>query len=167
MWLYKPEIASHPEATSTSPFSLVSSSLIFAIVHKMKGVSGLRSLSLALIVAILVWSSSIDICNARKGRHWRQRTASTAASLSKKKGKSGHHHGGGSSGHGKPSPPPALSPVPAPEPAPAPPGSGPGDGYSNMFDVLNFGAKGDGTTDDTKVIIRSLFTMIINHTIIQ
>ncbi|KAJ9554424.1 LOW QUALITY PROTEIN: hypothetical protein OSB04_018469 [Centaurea solstitialis] len=45
-----------------------------------------RQLIFALIVAILVWSSSIETCNARRGKHWRH-SRGTFSSLYKKKGK--------------------------------------------------------------------------------
>ncbi|XP_077244148.1 polygalacturonase At1g48100-like [Tasmannia lanceolata] len=101
---------------------------------------GLKSLSLILLILLVVMFSTFDSCNARRGKHWRQKRASSD-SLSKKKGKNSgnsHHHAGGSS-HSPP-----TSPTPPPS---APPPKG--DGYST-FDVLNFGAKGDGRTDDTK-----------------
>ncbi|CAA0833709.1 Pectin lyase-like superfamily protein [Striga hermonthica] len=96
-----------------------------------------------------MWSSSMETCNARRvGRHWRQ-------SLYKKKGKS---HG--SSQHkykhktrpplppagSVKSPPPAVPPPPLPPPAVGPIQ----EDEPNVFHVLDFGAKGDGSTDDTK-----------------
>lgn len=120
-----------------------------------------------LVLAFLVWSSNFDACMGRRGRHWRQNRASSA-SLSKKKGKSGHGGGGGShhhSGSGSkpkraPSPPQHKAPLPPQVPKPiddAPPSS-PQKG-SSTFNVLDFGAKGDGGTDDTKV--RSSFKLIM------
>ncbi|KAK6117929.1 hypothetical protein DH2020_048334 [Rehmannia glutinosa] len=109
----------------------------------------------------------MEICNARRvGRQWRN-------SLSKKKGKyhGSNHHGSYKSKHKAPStkappppplpsptppplppPPPAAGPVEIPPPTTPPPDKGEEDNApdSTVFDVLDFGAKGDGTTDDTK-----------------
>ncbi|PHU02830.1 hypothetical protein BC332_28081 [Capsicum chinense] len=107
-----------------------------------------RSFTFMFIVAFLVWSSlNVEICNARRGKHWRQQTRSSSASLYKKKGKShgsNNHHKSGS----KPKPK-YLSPPPSK------PNNPPSKGYdnvpsTNIFDVRNFGAVGDGKTDDTK-----------------
>ncbi|KAK4764405.1 hypothetical protein SAY87_013843 [Trapa incisa] len=101
---------------------------------------------------------------ARRGtKHWRhgtRRTPVSAASSMKKKpkghGSSSHHHGGGSgssSKHKKPAPvaPPSPSPVDQPPPPKSPGTAPPEKGYSGRtFNVMDFGAKGDGTTDDTK-----------------
>lgn len=82
--------------------------------------------------------------------------------VSSKKGKA-HGHGGSHKGnhHGsasktkplpsrntpQPLPPPVTKPKPD-VPRSPPPQKG---GHSSMFNVLDFGAKGDGETDDTKV----------------
>ena len=143
------------------------------VLNMMRGLS-LRSLTFMLFIAFLLWSSNFETCNARRGKHWRH-SSGTSASLYKKKGKSrgssNNHHSGGS----KPkSPPHKASPLPTPKPkAPplptpkrkAPPlpspkpkeefPSNPPAGHSTTFNVLDFGAKGDGRTDDTKVIPNS------------
>lgn len=133
-----------------------------------------RSLTFMLLIALLVWSSNFEACMARRGRHWRQSRAASASSVSKKKGKgshgggSSHHNSGGISGskpkspsHNKaPSPSHNKAPSPSHNKAPSPPQlpkprddtppSTPHKG-SSSFNVLDFGAKGDGSTDDTKV----------------
>lgn len=111
-----------------------------------------RRLSFVLMIAILVWASSTGTCHARRGKHWKQNRAASA-SLSKKKGKShgsgSHHHGGSKS---KPKPPSS------PKQSPPPPLENKG---SDTFNVLDFGAKGDGDTDDTKVISQLVFIHIL------
>ncbi|KAI4368455.1 hypothetical protein MLD38_017011 [Melastoma candidum] len=125
---------------------------------------------LLLLAAVLFLLSSFEVCDARRGRHWRQqhngrgRVPSSATSRRKSKGH-GDHHGGGSKSpkHKLPPPPPtpAPAPLPSPPPAPAPvegtphppslPPSPPSKkGYPGTFNVLEFGAVGDGSTDDTK-----------------
>ncbi|XP_028754393.1 polygalacturonase At1g48100 [Neltuma alba] len=130
-----------------------------------------RGLTLMVLIASLVWSSNFEACIARRGKHWRQ-NRDVSASLYKKKGKShgnkqNNHHGGGSS-HSKPKPPsspphykitpspsssPPSPPFPKPKKGSPPSGSPPksyNGGHSTTFNVLDFGAKGDGKTDDTK-----------------
>ncbi|WCJ38464.1 Pectin lyase-like superfamily protein [Euphorbia peplus] len=100
-----------------------------------------RSFTFMFLIAVIVWCSSMDTCIARRDRHWRQ----NRASLYKKKGKNhGHHHNGGS----KTKPPSQKVPAKPPK-KDAPPSSSPA-GSSAIFNVLNFGAKGDGKSDDTK-----------------
>lgn len=109
----------------------------------MSGFSS-RRLTFTLLVAIIVWSSSIETCNARRSdNHWRQKS-SFSTSLTKKKDK----------GHGsKPKPSQKTLPPPPPQPK---------ENITDTFDVLDFGAKGDGTTDDTKVYkFLFMFTKLI------
>ncbi|OVA16982.1 Glycoside hydrolase [Macleaya cordata] len=119
----------------------------------------LKLLTFSLLLAFFVWSSStFEPCNARRsGKHWRQRSRAVAtsssfdASLYKNKkvkssshGSSKNHHSGGTGGGGGSAtskPPSPISPVPD---------QGLNDSNSTTFDVLDFGAKGDGNTDDTK-----------------
>lgn len=93
-----------------------------------------------------MWCSVMEMSNARRvGRHSRH-SRSISSSLLKKKGKnhgSNHHNSNGSKSKQKAQPP-------LPPPAAAPPVHAiPPE--STVFDVLDFGAKGDGSTDDTKV----------------
>ncbi|XP_038714484.1 polygalacturonase At1g48100-like [Tripterygium wilfordii] len=114
-----------------------------------------RNLIFNLFIAFLVWSSSFENCIARRGKHWRQSRA-TSASLAKKKGESynsgHHHHNGGSKPKAPPSHKAPVSPPskPGEDIPPSPPQKGYNGGHSTIFNVLDFGAKGDGSTDDTK-----------------
>ncbi|KAG6573735.1 Polygalacturonase, partial [Cucurbita argyrosperma subsp. sororia] len=107
------------------------------------------------VVAFLVWSSSLGGCHGRAtGKHWsKNRVAS--ATHSSKKGKA-HSHGGGHNGNRRggasKTKPPSTKPKQDVPPS-LPPQKGGGGfkgGHSSMFNVLNFGARGDGVTDDTK-----------------
>ncbi|KZV42550.1 Pectin lyase-like superfamily protein [Dorcoceras hygrometricum] len=118
-------------------------------------------------------------CNGRSvGGQWRQNPMTRSAYLSKKKdrkhGSNYLHHGhAGKSprkAHSPKAPPPPLppamapplvpphtrSPPPPPVPtvghkgSPPPPNKGEKPSGSAVYNVLEFGAKGDGTTDDTK-----------------
>ncbi|KAK8529437.1 hypothetical protein V6N12_060219 [Hibiscus sabdariffa] len=123
----------------------------------MDGIS-LKSITLMVLIALVVWCSSIETCIARRGKHWRQSRYAAAASLSKKQGAShGHGHRSYRNGGSKPKPPPqSHKATPSPLPSPKPKEEViPHKGYSygpqsSVFNVLDFGAKGDGETDDTK-----------------
>ncbi|KAK9117175.1 hypothetical protein Sjap_016122 [Stephania japonica] len=98
------------------------------------------------ITGIITQKTAKKACNARRGRHWR-RSRGESVSLFKK-GKN-HHQSNGNS----PSPAQGKGQFSTgPKQAPSPPGEGDvnGGGNSNVFNVLSFGAKGDGNTDDTK-----------------
>ncbi|XP_065873748.1 polygalacturonase At1g48100-like [Euphorbia lathyris] len=99
-----------------------------------------RSFTFMLFIAILVWCSAMDTCIARRGRHWRQNRAALYKKKAKNHGGSHSHHKGGS----KTKPP--LPPATKPPKKDAPPSSS----QTGTFNVLNFGAKGDGKSDDTK-----------------
>ncbi|XP_058088663.1 polygalacturonase At1g48100 [Magnolia sinica] len=115
---------------------------------KMRKNFSVKSFSLILLIAFLVWFSALDSCNARRGKHWRQKRAASD-SLSKKKGKNGggNNHSGSKGGGSKSTHP--MAPPPS-KMAPPPPKKEYEDGNPSNFDVLDFGAKGNGKTDDTK-----------------
>ncbi|KAH6801940.1 Pectin lyase-like superfamily protein [Perilla frutescens var. frutescens] len=115
----------------------------------------LKNITFTIVIVLLVWCSDVEICNARRvGKHWKQ-SRNSAASLSKKKGKShgsSHHSGKANKPKQKtPSPKaPPAPPLPPPEGPPPPKKGGGNAAGSAVFDVLDFGAKGDGCADDTK-----------------
>ncbi|CAL9121246.1 Glycosyl hydrolases family 28 [Musa troglodytarum] len=98
-----------------------------------------------LLLVLLLVCSNFDGSEGRKGKHWRQKKPSYS-SLARKKGRGknggGHSHGGGGGGGHQ-------SPAPSPKPSP-PPKTGYTTKAAATFDVVDFGAKGDGVTDDTK-----------------
>ncbi|XP_039116141.1 polygalacturonase At1g48100-like [Dioscorea cayenensis subsp. rotundata] len=103
-----------------------------------------KAIVLLLIFVFLMLCSNFNTCNARRGKHWRTKkssSSSSSSSFAQKKGKSkakgGSHHHDGNSSKQKPKPDVEY---------PSPPASL----SSSVFNVLDFGAKGDGLTDDTK-----------------
>lgn len=118
--------------------------------------SNFRSLTIILLILVLGWSSTFETCDARRGKHWRH-NRNFPTSLSKKKGKnhvSSHHHSNGNKP--KPKTPSPVAPAPpATKPkddnTPAPPTKDHNYIAASTYHVLDFGAKGDGKTDDTKV----------------
>ncbi|CAL9175850.1 polygalacturonase At1g48100-like [Musa acuminata AAA Group] len=105
----------------------------------------LKCFALLLLLVLLV-CSSLDGCEGRKGKHWRRKSPSSSLARKKTRGKSGggHNHGGGGGSGGHTSPPPSSNQSPCPVTG------SPNASKPAMFDVLDFGAKGDGVTDDTK-----------------
>ncbi|KAK4763014.1 hypothetical protein SAY86_008782 [Trapa natans] len=127
----------------------------------------LGPLAFTILFSFLVWSSSFETCIAAgRGRHWRQ----VSASLTKKKTKSSHGSGSSKKHKAQLAPPspapvestpkyslPAAPPSPAPvestpkySPPAAPPEDTGGKSSAQTFNVMDFGAQGDGSSDDTK-----------------
>ena len=130
------------------------------------------SITIIMLMAVLVWSITLETCIARRGRHWRQNHRSSSdlsdSLLSKKPKSHSYHHSSHNNNHNhhhksKPKPKPKLktppksdhnkSPVVSPPPKVQPPSLPPPKG-SKVFNVMDFGAKGDGKCDDTKVNIK-------------
>ncbi|PKA66577.1 Polygalacturonase [Apostasia shenzhenica] len=102
----------------------------------------IKGLVLLLLVVLMLVCSGIDFCEGRRGRHWRQRRLPTSSALAKRKGKgksTGGGHGGRKGGGS------SKGSIPSPNPS-----SSPSSNHSSAYNVLDFGAKGDGVTDDTK-----------------
>ncbi|XP_078148739.1 polygalacturonase At1g48100-like [Carex rostrata] len=106
------------------------------------------------ILFITLTSTYVERCHARKNTHWRTKDEiESSFSKMKQKGKANGttHHNHSSKHHPSPklNPPPPPSPPSGPSPyAPVPPA--PPVLLSTTFNVLDYGAKGDGATDDTK-----------------
>ncbi|KAL3631004.1 hypothetical protein CASFOL_023988 [Castilleja foliolosa] len=131
-----------------------------------------KNITFTICIVLLMWFSNMETCKARHvGKHRRHIRDEAANSLSKRKNKSHHHSTKNKQKAPKASPPlpppppsgPIFTPPPAvtPPPPSPPPAVGPiqipppKKGNANapncsVFDVLDFGAKGDGNTDDTK-----------------
>ncbi|KAL1209097.1 Polygalacturonase [Cardamine amara subsp. amara] len=128
----------------------------------------LRSITIMILMAILVWSATLETCIARRGRHWRHHHTSSSSlsdSLSSKKPKTHENNHNNHSHKSKPKPKPKLkspppksddgSPIvshPPPQVQPPPPSLLPLQPLegSQEFNVLDFGATGDGMSDDTE-----------------
>ncbi|KAF9604729.1 hypothetical protein IFM89_009525 [Coptis chinensis] len=109
----------------------------------------LKSFAFILLIAFLVWSSTFELCIARRGKHWRK-SKTVSDSLSKKKVKShGSNHHQNNRGNSNPKSPPPSYTGPKKK-NPTPPAKGDNGRNSAIFNVLKFGAKGDGNVDDTK-----------------
>ena len=121
----------------------------------------LRSLTVMLLVAFLVWSCQTHTCNARMSKH-RKQSKGALESLYKREG---NNHG---SSHQQTNAGKSKNKVESPK-APVPPETKPKkdgvtttpkkdySGLSTVFNVIDFGATGDGTRDDTKVPPNSSF----------
>ncbi|KAJ9152868.1 hypothetical protein P3X46_026379 [Hevea brasiliensis] len=104
---------------------------------KMGGFN-LENLSLItiLIIILFAWSARIEPCHARQGKYWRQSKTAPAASVSMQS----HHHGRSLSKF-------TDSYYILPDKTMA---TQKGQSSASTFNVLDYGAKGDGHTDDTK-----------------
>ncbi|XP_064949761.1 polygalacturonase At1g48100-like isoform X1 [Musa acuminata AAA Group] len=91
-----------------------------------------------ILLVILVMCSNFDACEGRKGRRWRKQNP-PSSSLARKKIKNGGGDNHGSGGRGD-----YLSATLSPNPITEYPMK------TAMFNVLDFGAKGDGIADDTE-----------------
>jgi hypothetical protein len=147
-----------------------------------------KGLGLLLLLVLLAICSTIEVSEARRGKHWRS-SRSSPGSSQLKKGKGKKSSSRRQHGSNRPSPKPPVSstpssgagkgnqnpyqPSPNAPPSPAngsrhstpklPPTSSCGKGHQQpsqpppatsqgaVFNVVDFGAKGDGVTDDTKV----------------
>ncbi|KAL3720268.1 hypothetical protein ACJRO7_005148 [Eucalyptus globulus] len=102
-----------------------------------------------VLVAILILSGDFGACHARKSQSWRQSRIHLSSIMDK-----GH-----SSRHKRitpPAPAPALKPkppAPTPMPIPAPPAPAQTHENSTTFNVQDYGAKGDGHTDDMQAFL--------------
>lgn len=115
------------------------------------GGKNLKCLATIAFICVFVWSFSLQNCHAREGRHWGAHRKTGGY-----RHRHAHRHRGGSGssrlmGSGD---------VVGASLASKGGASKGGDGSGN-FNVLDFGAKGDGRTDDTKVNLGLLIIFII------
>ncbi|XP_077242721.1 pectin lyase-like superfamily protein isoform X2 [Tasmannia lanceolata] len=104
-------------------------------MKKKKNISILLVLVLSIVISIAHLSISVD---ARK---------------SQGKSSRAHKHQNQRGGNNNKKIPPAPDHFPSYIPAPAPYNDGSYEPHSSIFDVLSFGAKGDGVTDDSKAFL--------------
>lgn len=141
-------LAGYLNQTDFLPLPTIEHSLIKMEVQAQRGMIGLRPKCFGVLLLLLLgllMCSNFDGCEARKGTHWRQKRSPSSSLVRKKsKGKNGgsHSHTGGH-----------LSPPPSSNTSPSPGTDYPAPPAAATFDVIDFGANGDGVTDDTKVAV--------------
>lgn len=131
---------------SLSLFFLFHALSYFVFVsRKMSGLK-LKSLKFILLMALLVWPSCLKTCNARKSKqNWRPSKLGATSMMPKERG-----HGSGSSSstrhHDR-----SLATLMAGDNFATQKKAPSSGGNSATFNVLHYGAKGDGKADDTQV----------------
>lgn len=127
----------------------------------MVGWVSLKTVIIMLLLSFLLLSSYFDTyINARRSKHWKEKGVSPSSS----KGKTTRYHHHGHHGHSGHQHRQNLGPIASPNLDHAPekhqPPSYPPFMQPEIFNVLDFGAQGDGDSDDTKVAAPSHFITV-------